>query len=243
MGSKPRTQVGLLALARGGPPPNRPAEPGAERVASGASLWVAVWRQLMGRKAQPRPGCFLRTLKLLCLVSLLMFNRELAADPAPLAEHQIKALYLYNLTKYMEWPADAFANTNAPFTIGLMAGPDLEGDLLEITKGKTINGRDIVVRSIEHPQDVKCCQLIFIESGDKQRLARILNAAKDIPVLPVGVSEDFLASGGIISFARKENKLRMRIDLDAARRARLTVSAKLMAVAENAGGKPEGPKH
>jgi hypothetical protein len=62
-------------------------------------------------------------------------------------------------------------------------------------------------------------------------------------VLPVGVSEDFLTSGGIISFARKDNKLRLRIDLDAARRARFTVSAKLMAVAENVGGRPGEAKH
>jgi hypothetical protein len=234
----------LLAPAGRGQSPTRPtAQQRTECVASGTGPWVAGWQQVIGKNAQPRPGRFLRTLNLLCLVSLLTFDRGLAADPAPLAEHQIKALYLYNLTKYMEWPADAFANTNADFTIGLLAGADLEGDLLEITKGKSINGRSIVVRSIEHPQDVKSCQLIFLESGDKQRLTQFLDAVKDIPVLPVGVSDDFLTSGGIISFARKDNKLRLRIDLDAARRARLTVSAKLMAVAENVGGKTEEPIH
>jgi hypothetical protein len=195
-----------------------------------------------GSQPQAR-GTFRRALCLWYSVVLLTWYPGLAADPAPLAEHQIKALYLYNITKYMEWPADAFASTNAQFTIGLLAGPDLEGDLLEITKGKAINGRSIVVRSIEQPQDVKSCQLIFLESGDKQRLIQFLNAVKDIPVLPVGVSEDFLTSGGIISFARKDNKLRLRIDLDAARRARLTVSAKLMAVAENVGGKTGEPTH
>jgi|ERR1017187_1889484 hypothetical protein len=197
-----------------------------------------VWQ--IGRNVKPQSGRFRRALSVVCLVSLLAFDRGLAADPAPLAEHQIKALYLYNLTKYMEWPADAFAGSNAPFTIGLLAGPDLREDLLEITKGKDINGREILVRSIESTQDVKSCQLIFLESGDKQRLTQILNAAKDSPVLPVGVSEDFLVSGGIISFARKDNKLRLRIDLNAARRARLTVSAKLMKVAENVNGQPEG---
>ena len=184
-----------------------------------------------------------RTAVILLVLSLLTFGRRRAADPAALAEHQIKALYLYNLTKYVEWPADAFANTNAPFTIGLMAGPELKGDLLEIIRGKAINGRDIVVRSIQGTQDVKSCQLIFLESGDKQRLSQALIAAKDFPVLPVGFSEDFLTSGGIISFARKDNKLRLRIDMDAARRARLSVSAKPMSVAENVAGKPEKPSH
>jgi YfiR/HmsC-like len=194
---------------------------------------------LMARYGRAQSGGFRRALNLVCLAVLLAFDRGLAADPTPLAEHQIKALYLYNLTKYMEWPADAFASTNAPFTIGLMAGTDLRGDLLEITKGKVIGGREILVRFIERTQDVKSCQLIFLESGDRRNLALALNAAKDLPVLPVGVSEDFINSGGIIIFSRKDNKLKLRIDLNAARRARLTVSAKLMAVAENASEQPE----
>ena len=194
---------------------------------------------LTARNGRTQSGVFRRTLTLVSLAVLLTFDRGLAADPTPLAEHQIKALYLYNLTKYMEWPADAFATTNAPFTIGLMAGGDLRDDLVEITRGKVIGGREILVRSIDRTEDVKSCQLIFLESGDKRNLAQALNAVRDLPVLPVGVSEDFLNSGGIISFARKDNKLRLRIDLNAARRARLTVSAKLMAVAENASGQPE----
>jgi hypothetical protein len=215
------------------------SKPCVERLASCLGCAALGRGELTARNGTTQSGRFRRTLNLVCLALLLTFDRGLAADPAPLAEHQIKALYLYNLTKYMEWPADAFASTNAPFTIGLMAGADLRGDLVEITKGKVIGGREILVRIIERTQDVKSCQLIFLESGDRRNLALALNAAKDLPVLPVGVSEDFLNSGGIITFARKDNKLRLRIDLNAARRARLTVSAKLMAVAENASGQPE----
>ena len=184
--------------------------------------------------------CGCRLLCLFLLLGLLLPDWSTAADQMPLAEHQLQALYLYNLTKYMEWPADAFNNTNAPFTIGLMAGPELRRDLEEITRGKEINGRHIEVRSIAQPQEAKACQLIFLESGDKQQWAPILNATKVAPVLPVGVSDDFIRSGGVICFARKDNKLRLKIDLNAARRARFSVSAKLMAVAEDVSDQRKG---
>lgn len=166
-----------------------------------------------------------------------------AADPPPLAEHQIKALYLFNFTKYVEWPAAAFASTNAPFTIGLLAPAELQRDLLELTQGKNVNGREIRFRLIEKEQDLKSCQILFLGADDPRRAAQALGTVKDSAVLTVGEAEDFLGRGGMVNFVRKNNKLRLEINLEAAQRARLAISAKLLAVAEVVQGKLRLPKN
>jgi hypothetical protein len=162
-----------------------------------------------------------------------------AAGPAPLAEHQIKALYLFNFTKYVEWPASSNAT---PFTIGVSAAPEVKNDLLEITHGKRIQGREIVVRTITTAQDVQACQLVFIGATDKPRIAALLQMAQDEVILTVGDAESFLALGGMVNFMRQENKLRIEIGLDAVQRARLVMSAKLLAVAGSVKGRAEPPR-
>jgi len=155
-----------------------------------------------------------------------------------LPEHRLKALYLYNFTKYLEWPEESFTNAPGAFTIGLVCGSELEADIREISKGKEVNGREIVVRRIEQPREAKLCQMVFLQSGDADRIKAILGTVKDLPVLTVGASDEFIAWGGMISFARKENNLRVKLDLQATRQARLMVSAKLIAVAERVNSTP-----
>ena len=170
---------------------------------------------------------------------LLVRAPAAAAEPAPLAEHQIKALYLFNFTKYVEWPATSNA---APFTIGISAAPEVKNDLLEITRGKRIQGREIVVRTITTGQDVQACQLVFIGATDKSRIAALLERAQDADILTVGAADSFLALGGMVNFIRQENKLRIEIGLDAVQRARLGMSAKLLAVAGSVKGRVEPPR-
>ena len=182
----------------------------------------------------------------MCVASLiasvgLLRTPATAAEPPPLAEHQIKALYLFNFTKYVDWPGPATATNGTPFIIGILDAPELRGDLQEITRGKRIHGREILVRTVATTQDVKACQLVFIGATDKPRIAALLKATQDLAVLTVGEAGNFLTQGGIINFVRQENKLRVEISLDAARRARLVVSAKLLAVAKAVKGRPEAP--
>ena len=162
-----------------------------------------------------------------------------AAEPLPLAEHQIKALYLFNFTKYVEWPA---ASNATPFTIGISAAPEVRNVLLEITRGKRIQGREIVVQTITTAQDIQACQLVFIGTTDKPRIAALLQRAQAAVVLTVGDAESFLALGGMVNFMRQENKLRIEIGLDAVQRTRLVMSAKLLAVAGTVKGRAEPPR-
>ena len=128
-----------------------------------------------------------------------------AADLSALAEHQIKALYLFNFTRYVEWPADSFSTVGDPFTIAIFASPEISEDLREITRGKRVNGREILVQSFDEDGIAKGCQMIFVGDMDTR--------------------------GGIVNFVRRDNNVRLEINLDAARNARLVISAKLLAVA------------
>lgn len=165
-----------------------------------------------------------------------------AAPPPPLVEHQIKALYLFNFTKYVDWPDLSSASNGTPFVIGISDAPEIHSDLQEITRGKRILGREIVVRKITAVGEVKVCQLLFIGTADKRRLAELLKTARELAVLTVGEAEDFLAQGGVINFVRQDNKMRVEISLDAAHSARLVVSAKLLAVARAIKGHAEEPR-
>ena len=169
-----------------------------------------------------------------------LLGRTPAVEPPPLAEHQIKALYLFNFTKYVEWPAAT--NNATPFVIGVCEAREVKDDLVEITRDKRVQGRPIVVQTIKAAQDVATCQLLFIGATDQARLVDLLKLARNSAVLTVGETEDFLAQGGIINFVRQENNMRVAISLDAAQHARLVVSAKLLAVAKLVKGRPEAPR-
>ena len=164
--------------------------------------------------------------------------RILGADSHSLPEHQLRALYLYNFTKYVEWPAQSFAGTNTPFTIGVVGGTDLCQDLEELAKGKRVDGRELIVRRIEQPEEAKACQLLFLDPQDGL-FVPFLTIAKDLPVLTVGVAEDFLRSGGVVCLARKDKNLRPKINLATARRIHLIISAKLLALADCSDSLPE----
>jgi hypothetical protein len=167
------------------------------------------------------------------------------ADPGEiptLAPHQLKALYLYNFTKYVEWPAHAFPSANTPFIIGVLAQPDICRDLQEIIRDKTVNGRPLRVQPLERSQDAQGCQLVFLSGSDRALLLNTLKVAQSTAALTVGDTDDFLALGGIIHFIRRENTLRLEIDLEAAQHASLAVSVKLLAIAESVKGKPSAHK-
>ena len=152
-------------------------------------------------------------------------------------EYQVKALFLMNFIKYVEWPPAAFAGTNAPIIIGLY-GEDKFGDALtNAVEGKTISGRQIIIQPIEKGSDTGKCQVLFISDSEKNHLGEILDKIKLLPVLTVGETDQFMERGGMINFVKKEGKVRLEINLAAARQAKLEISSKLLGVADVVKGK------
>ena len=137
-------------------------------------------------------------------------------------EYQVKAAYLFNFTKFVDWPADAIA-PGAPLTI-CVAAPNPFGRALEETiRGEVVGGRTLATRVVRDPAG---CHVLFVPDGVSA--APLLRDARTRPILTVGESEDFLRDGGVINFVMQGGKVRFDISPEAAERAQLRVSSRLL---------------
>ena len=178
-----------------------------------------------------------RPMALLALMVVLMgSNRGFGAETS-LAEYRVKSLFLLNFAKYVDWPSNAFAGTNAPIAIGLIGDDKFAAELSKTVAGKTASGRRIVIQPIEKDDDFPKCHILFVAGSDKKRLGEILDEIKTLPVLTVGETEEFMQRGGVINFAKREGKVRLEINLNASRQAKLVISARLLSVADVVKGK------
>jgi hypothetical protein len=149
-----------------------------------------------------------------------------------MSEYQVKALFLLNFVKYVDWPIGAMPTPTAPIVIGILGGDAINDSLSHAVEGKNINGRAIVIRHLSASDAVGDCAILFISSSESSRLDAILGKASALPVLTVGEDESFLQKGGIINFILHEGKIRLQINLKAAQKVNLQISSKLLSVAE-----------
>lgn len=149
----------------------------------------------------------------------------------PSVEYQVKAAFLLNFAKFVEWPPGAFQSEEAPIILCVFRHDPFGSALDGIIGGKTINRREIQARRINALPDLKSCHLVFVSDREAKRLSEILNSLKGASALVVGESEGFADRGGGFQFYLEDNKVRFRANVDALRRANLTVSSKLLALA------------
>lgn len=155
----------------------------------------------------------------------------LCAQEAELPEYVVKAGFLFNFAKYVEWPADAFDGPKAPIRIGV-AGDDPFGGTLEKTlKDKTVNGRAFSIERYKEPEDLKRCHMLFVARADKVRTAAFLEKAKEPGILTVGEEKDFSRLGGVVTVLIEDGKPKLEVNPDAARDRKVVINAKLLKVA------------
>lgn len=148
-------------------------------------------------------------------------------------ENELKAVLLYNLTQFIEWPGSAFASTNTALSIGIL-GEDTFGRLLDdAVRGEKYGNRSIVVQRIHTVEEALSCHILFICPSENGRFDEIVSRLKGRSILTVAESDGFIRAGGMIRFVRSpQNKIRLRINAEAAKAAELSVSGKLLRVAE-----------
>lgn len=152
------------------------------------------------------------------------------SPPDAVQEYQIKAAFLYNFAKFVDWPGEP-AGASAPLVI-VVFGKDPFGPSLEQTvAGKTVSGRPLLIRRTSRVEELLPCHILFISASEKRRLAQIWRALGNASVLTVSDMEEFLQLGGAIGFLIWESKIRFGINLQAARRAGLRISSKLLSLA------------
>lgn len=168
---------------------------------------------------------------LLALILALAAGSEISA-PAQVADYQVKAVFLFNFTEFVRWPSQKLADTKSPIAICVL-GDDPFGGYLDATiRGETVGKRRLVVRRYRHVEDVDSCQILFISNSEIARLAPIFDYLKNRSILTVGDADGFARRGGMVCFVTQDDRIRLRVNLAAAKAAGLTLSSKLLRVAE-----------
>lgn len=154
-----------------------------------------------------------------------------AEDEAVTREYEVKAAFLYNFATFIEWPKGAVPDAGDTFVIGVF-GEDPFGAVLDaIAASKTVQGKRIVVRRFTAIEDYMPCHILFVARSEHKRLAEILERLAGAPVLIVGENAGFAETGGIVNLVIEDNKVRFEINQNAAQRAGLKISSKLLRLA------------
>lgn len=175
---------------------------------------------------------------LVCSSQLGLALQGNARDALP--EYQVKAAYLFNFLKFVEWPSSAFADPLAPFVIGIVGDDPFGSALAEVTVGKTVQGRDLVIRRYHPGENLRGASILFISASEKKRLSQLLASLRGSSVLTVADMDGFLDAGGMIQLLSENDRVRFAINVDETTRARLKVSSKLLSLAHVVGKNENG---
>lgn len=147
-------------------------------------------------------------------------------------ENQVKAAFLYNFTKFVEWPVES-AGTDGEMLV-CVAGSEGFGQTMQQTlSGKTSRNRQLVSKLLNSPGDVKNCQVLFMAFSEPRQLREWVSAVAEQPVLTVGDAGGFVDSGGMIQFVIVDGKIRFDINQSATDRSQLKISSKLLSLARS----------
>jgi hypothetical protein len=154
-----------------------------------------------------------------------------AAQTGTQHEYELKAGVLYHIIEYVQWPAEVVSNTPATLQIGLI-GQIPFADALEVLNGKTIQGRQLIVKRISDLPAAANCQVLFIGESEKPRIPEIVAEVKDRPILTVSEVEGFAEQGGMVNLLAGPNRIVMEINREVTGKAKLNISSQLLKLAK-----------
>ena len=164
----------------------------------------------------------------LAAIFLLVCTGTRGAQSA--TEYQVKAAYLFNFLKFVEWPDEPGADPHGKWVIGFVGDTPISDELGRLVEGKNVLGRDLQVRKLQAADNLRGCNILFISESEKKRLPAILAALHGSSVLTVGDMDNFIGSGGMVAFVVEDSRVKVAIDVGATGRAKLKVSSKLLAL-------------
>jgi hypothetical protein len=147
-------------------------------------------------------------------------------------EHHVKAAFLYNFAKFVEWPPQTFKTRQDPVSICVLGQDSFQKTLEEAVNGKLLEGRRFAVRQIDDLEPKCDCQILFVPSSQRRRFRSMAANLRGSGVLTVGEAPGFAEEGGVINFKLEGDRLRFEINVEAAERERLRISSKLLTLAE-----------
>jgi hypothetical protein len=172
---------------------------------------------------------------LLCACWLCLPAMARAAAVAP--EYDVKAAFLFNFTKFVEWPAASFADERSPLKICVL-GENPFGKALHVVMEEEVGGRRLTLMHLENVNNAETCHVLFVSRSERDRLPQVLAGLHSAPVLTVGDTPGFTDKGGMINFVLEGSKVRFNVNQEAAERAGLKISSRLLALAKQVKGRP-----
>jgi len=159
-----------------------------------------------------------------------MFLLCASASAQEASEYQVKAAFLYNFAKFVEWPANVGAGSDVPLVIGVLGKDPFGREIDRAVEGKTVNGRRLMIKRFSSLEAYEYCHILFVSSSERNNLPQIIAAVRNSSVLTVSETDRFAHIGGIINFVTIENRIRFEINQAAAERAGLKISSKLLSL-------------
>ncbi len=179
----------------------------------------------------------IRKTALTLMILILVGSLPLPAQAQENREYLIKAGFLYNLAKFLEYPAGSFKNDTCPFIL-LIYGTDPFGSAVEAIRDKPIKGRRLVVKQAQRLEQLEEAHMVYIGSSEKRNLKAIFAALSGRPVLTVSDQNFFAEAGGMVGLVTAEEKIKLEINLEAVKPSRIGVDFQLLKLARIVGTRP-----
>ena len=146
-------------------------------------------------------------------------------------EYRLKAAFLYNFTRFVEWPAESLKGPNDPIAICVLGKVPFGTVLAGAVDGKASQSHPLVVIPVVELTQAASCQVLFVPSSERKKYRAVLDAVAGRGALTVGETEGFLDQGGVIVLKLEDRKIRLQVNLTAAEKQRLKISSKLLSLA------------
>jgi hypothetical protein len=170
-----------------------------------------------------KPGCL--------VLLLLMASPQTISSQAVPEEYQVKAVFLYNFSRFIDWPESSFPTPNSPFVIGIL-GEDPFGNYLEETvRGEAVGTHVMTIHHFQNISDIENCHILFISYKDPDKIRKALDALAGKNILTVNENTNFAKMGGMIQFYDELSKIKLMINESAIKDTQIQISSKLMKVA------------
>ena len=166
----------------------------------------------------------------LAAAALLLATTAGSAETTP--EYKIKAVFLFNFAQFVDWPADALGAADAPLVIGVLGEDPFATALDDTVRNETVKSRKLVVRRFQRVEDIGPCHILFIAHSEAERIDQIIAALRGRSILTVSDITGSAQRGVMIRFMTEKNRIRLRINLEAAKAVHLVLSSKLLRPAE-----------
>ncbi|HYG38369.1 MAG TPA: YfiR family protein [Cytophagales bacterium] len=163
---------------------------------------------------------------------LLSCGVVILSAQSPAREYQIKAVFLFNFTQFVEWPATAFSSEETPLVIGILGEDPFNSYLDEVISNEKVNNHPLIVRRFKNTEQIEACHILFVSKSHENKMSRIRAVLKDKNTLTVSDGSNFIKEGGMIRFITLNKKIQFQINPEAVKAANLTISSKLLRLAE-----------